>query len=88
MWATQYHRYGDPSVLQKDEVARPTLRRGEVLIETVSSGVSDIDLIYRSGRARAHGMGFPKQPGFDVLGIVRESVMSQDFGDSSVSGHG
>lgn len=73
MWAIQYHRYGDPSVLQRDEVPMPALRRGEVLIETVSSGVSDIDLMYRSGRVRMHGMGFPKQPGFDVLGVIRET---------------
>lgn len=73
MWAVQYRRYGDPSVLQRDEVPLPTLRPGEVLIETVSSGVSDIDLMYRSGRLRMHGVGFPKQPGFDVLGVVRDT---------------
>lgn len=73
MWAIQYHRYGDPSVLRREDVPRPTLRRDEVLIETISSGVSLIDLMYRSGRLRLHGVGFPKQPGFDALGIVRES---------------
>jgi len=73
MWAIQYHRYGDPSVLQRDEVCLPSLRPGEVLIETVSSGVSDIDLMYRSGRLRMHGVGFPKQPGFDVLGVIRDT---------------
>ncbi|WP_454294763.1 zinc-binding dehydrogenase [Salana multivorans] len=60
-------------MLQRDEVPVPTLRPGEVLIETVSSGVSDIDLMYRSGRLRMHGVGFPKQPGFDVLGVVRDT---------------
>lgn len=54
----------------------PVLRPGEVLIETVSSGVSDIDLMYRSGRLRTHGMGFPKQPGSDVLGVIRDTRSS------------
>lgn len=53
--------------------AAPVLRPGEVLLETVAGGVSLIDLLYRSGRVRLHGAGFPKQPGFDALGIVRES---------------
>jgi len=26
--------------------------------------------MYRSGKLRMHGVGFPKQTGFDVLGIV------------------
>lgn len=73
MWAVQYHRYGGPSVLRRERVPRPVLRPGEVLLETVAGGVSLIDLLYRSGRVRLHGAGFPKQPGFDALGIVRES---------------
>ena len=73
MWAVQYHRYGGPSVLRRELVPRPVLRPGEVLLETVAGGVSLIDLLYRSGRVRLHGAGFPKQPGFDALGIVRES---------------
>lgn len=73
MWAMQYHRYGDETVLQREGVPLPALRRGEVLTETVSSGVSAIDALYRSGRVRAHGLRFPKQPGFDAVGIVRES---------------
>ena len=73
MWAVQYHRYGGPEVLQRDEVPLPALRPNEALIETVSSGVSAIDLMYRSGQLRVHGIGFPKQPGFDVLGVVRDS---------------
>ena len=73
MWAIQYHRYGDPSVLETEEVAVRKPKPGEVMVETVSSGVSAIDLMYRSGKLRMHGVGFPKQTGFDVLGIVRES---------------
>ena len=73
MWAVQYHRYGDPSVLETEDVAVRKPKPGEVMVETVSSGVSAIDLMYRSGKLRMHGVGFPKQTGFDVLGIVRES---------------
>lgn len=73
MWAMQYHMYGDPSVLRCEDVAPPMIRDGEVLVETISSGISQIDLLYRAGRVRTHGVGFPKQPGFDALGQVRES---------------
>lgn len=73
MWAMQYHAYGGPSVLRREEVPPPELKEGEVLVETVSSGISQIDLLYRSGTVRTHGVGFPKQPGFDALGRVRES---------------
>jgi len=73
MWAIQYHRYGDPLVLRREEIPAPALRDREVLVETVSSGVSLIDLIYRTGRVRLHGAGFPKQPGFDALGRVIQS---------------
>lgn len=73
MWAVQYHRYGDPSVLRREEIEPPELADGEVLVQTASSGVSAIDLLYRSGAVRMHGFGFPKQPGFDALGVVRAS---------------
>lgn len=73
MWAVQYHRYGNPEVMRLEQTEAPTLRTGEVLLETISSGVSGIDALYRSGQLRLHGVGFPKQPGFDALGIIRES---------------
>ena len=46
MWALQYHRYGDPSVLEAEELAIRKPKPGEVMVETVSSGVSAIDLMY------------------------------------------
>ena len=43
MWAVQYHRYGDPSVLKTEEVAVRKPKPGEVMVETVSSGVRQRD---------------------------------------------
>lgn len=73
MWAVVFHRYGGPGVLEMMEAPVPRLRPGEVLVRTASSGLSAVDLDYRSGAVRPHGLGFPKQTGFDALGQVVDS---------------
>ncbi len=73
MWAIQYHRYGGPEVLRLDTVPAPETPEHGVVIRTISSGVSAIDAYYRTGAVRAHGVGFPKRPGFDAFGRVVSS---------------
>lgn len=73
MWAWNYHRYGDPHVMRLESVPMPEPPRDGMVVETVSSGVSMIDALYRSGTVRLHGIGFPKRPGFDALGQVTAS---------------
>lgn len=72
MWAVQYHRHGSPDVLTVDEVPIPRLRSGQVLVGTVASGVSRIDAKFRRGRL-PHGLRFPKQTGFDAVGVVADA---------------
>ncbi len=73
MWAIEYDRYGPPEVLELRERRAPALREGQVLVRTLASGLSRIDCLYREGAMRLHGVGFPKQTGFDALGQVVES---------------
>ena len=69
MWAVQYRSSGGPEVLRLEEAPRPVLRPGQVLVRTLASGVSRIDVLYRRGRL-PHGVSFPKRTGFDAVGQV------------------
>lgn len=71
-WAVRFHRYGGPEVLVRDAV--PELRAGEreIRVRVTAVGVHRLDLLFRAGRVRLHGRGFPKGTGFDVVGVVDE----------------
>ncbi|RLP11558.1 quinone oxidoreductase family protein [Propionibacterium australiense] len=69
MWAVEYRRHGGPEVLEIIERPVPDLRRGQALVRVLASCVSRIDARYMHGRL-PHGIGFPKQVGFDAIGQV------------------
>lgn len=69
MWAVQYRSSGGPKVLRLEKAPRPVLRPGQVLVRTLASGVSRVDVLYRRGRL-PHGVSFPKRTGFDAVGQV------------------
>lgn len=69
MWAVQYRSSGGPEVLRLEKAPRPVLRPGQVLVRTLASGVSRVDVLYRRGRL-PHGVSFPKRTGFDAVGQV------------------
>ena len=50
MWAVQYRSSGGPKVLRLEKAPRPVLRPGQVLVRTLASGVSRVDVLYRRGR--------------------------------------
>ncbi len=66
---------GGPEVLQIQEVAQPTLKAGEILIEVFAAGVNRPDLAQREGK-------YPPPPGassilgLEVSGIVREIALA------------
>lgn len=73
MRAVRFHTYGDPSVLQVDEVPRPEPKPGEVLIRVRAAGVNPIDWKYRAGFLKAFvPLKLPSVPGLDVAGTVVE----------------
>nr|WP_306287282.1 hypothetical protein [Pseudomonas sp. MD195_PC81_125] len=53
MKAIRVYEYGNPEVLQLEEVADPVAGEGEVLIEVAGAGVNPIDWKVLSGAMKA-----------------------------------
>ena len=69
--AVRYHAYGDESVLQVDQVDRPTPTAGEVLLTVHAASINPIDTYVQAGAA---GTGdLPRTIGSDVAGVVTET---------------
>src|SRR3954471_24878510 len=71
MKSIRVHQFGDPSVLQLQEVPDPTPRPNQVLVRVRAIGVNPVDTYIRSGKYGPKP--FPFTPGNDAAGIV-ESV--------------
>jgi len=73
MKAAQINRYGDPSVIEINDVAKPSLQDGQVLVEVHASSLNPYDTAVRSGAAKArYPLDFPATLGGDIAGIVTE----------------
>jgi NADPH:quinone reductase len=71
MRAIRFHTYGDPSVLQLEEIAEPQPAAEEVLIEVHASSLNPADIGARTGLLRLiHARHLPHTPGYDVAGRV------------------
>jgi NADPH:quinone reductase-like Zn-dependent oxidoreductase len=71
MKAVRHHSYGGPEVLVFEEVPRPPVGAGEVLIRVHAAGVNPLDWKVRAGHAKTwlkHRL--PLIPGWDVSGVV------------------
>ncbi|ALQ02595.1 MULTISPECIES: NADP-dependent oxidoreductase [Pseudomonas] len=73
MKAVQYHAFGDPQVMQVEEVAAPVVASGEVLVRVKATSVNPVDWKVRSGAAAAI-VQFPMPiiPGGDLAGVVEQ----------------
>jgi NADPH:quinone reductase len=69
MKAIRVHSFGDPSVLQLDEVETPRPGRGEVLVRIKAIGINYMDIYARMGR---YGATLPFIPGAEASGTVEE----------------
>ncbi len=68
MKAIRIHAFGDPKVLQLEQVPDPVPAKGQVLVRAKAIGVNPVDTYIRGG-----GYGdrsFPFIPGFDAAGVV------------------
>lgn len=73
MYAARMQRFGDPEVLEIEEVAVPSLQPGEVLLEVLTTSVNGADLeIRRSGFDGYYEP--PRTLGIDVCGVVRAAA--------------
>lgn len=71
MRAIQFNTYGDSSVLQLKEIAKPTPKAQEVLIKVVATTVNPFDIKNRSGAMKDFvPITFPFIPGTDASGMV------------------
>jgi NADPH:quinone reductase-like Zn-dependent oxidoreductase len=71
MKAAVFHEYGGPEVLKYEEVPRPTLGPGEVIVKVHAVSLNAFDLMAREGRYRPN-RAFPHIPGSDFAGEVAE----------------
>ena len=71
MRAIRFHQTGDPTVLRLEEVQRPDLDDGEVLVDVAAAGVNHTDGQLRSGALPMPARG-PVIPGGEVAGTVVE----------------
>ncbi|QNK48874.1 zinc-dependent alcohol dehydrogenase family protein [Brevibacterium sp. PAMC23299] len=76
--------FGDPSVFQLEEVSKPDLKPGHVLIQVKASSVNPIDTKVRAGAVPAVAPEFPAVLHGDVAGLVSavgEGVTEFKVGD-------
>ncbi|MFS0892318.1 zinc-dependent alcohol dehydrogenase family protein [Peribacillus frigoritolerans] len=76
--------FGDPSVFQLEEVSKPELKPGHVLIQVKASSVNPIDTKVRAGAVPAVSPEFPAVLHGDVAGLVSavgEGVTEFKVGD-------
>lgn len=68
MQAIRVHQFGDPEVMQVEEVPTPSPGPGQVLVRVHASGVNPVDTYIRSG---SYGpVAMPYTPGKDAAGTV------------------
>ncbi len=87
MKAIVYQKYGSPDVLELQEVEKPTVADGEVLVQVHAASVNPLDWHFLRGtplvvRVMA-GLLRPKRkiPGLDVAGgLKRSAERSRSFG--------
>jgi NADPH:quinone reductase-like Zn-dependent oxidoreductase len=81
----QFSRYGDPEVLQVQEVPDPRPSPQDVLVEIKASTVNRLDLFQRSG-SRPVGQ-LPFTPGLDAAGIVLQDSNGFHAGEHVLTTH-
>jgi len=79
MQAVRIHRFGDPEVLQIEEVPTPQPGPGEVLVRVEAAGVVATDWLFRAGLMPGFlGLELPMTPGWDIAGVVETSGAGVD----------
>lgn len=68
MKAARVLRYGPPSVIEIDDVPRPSPRRGQLLVRVEAAGVGNWDALFREGKSKLEPL--PIILGSDISGTV------------------
>jgi NADPH:quinone reductase-like Zn-dependent oxidoreductase len=72
MKAAQISEYGDPSVITINDIAKPVVEDGKVLVEVVAASLNPFDTTVREGRAAKMIAALPVTLGGDIAGTVVE----------------
>jgi NADPH:quinone reductase-like Zn-dependent oxidoreductase len=88
MKAVRFHEYGGPEVLRYEDVDRPRLAAGQMLVRVAATSFNQVDASIRSGLLQqVFPVALPHIPGFDVAGTVAEigeGVAGWSVGDAVV----
>ena len=88
MKAMVIREYGEPSVMQPEDIPVPSLKQGEVLVRMYATSVNPFDLYRRSGAVKDQApIAFPGVVGVDVAGIIQalgDGVEEYSVGDSVI----
>jgi NADPH2:quinone reductase len=80
MRAIVVHEYGEPEVMQVEEVETPEPVDAQVLVKIEAAGVNPVDTYLRTG-IHAHAPALPYTPGKDGAGIVETASGRFKSGD-------
>ncbi len=73
MKAIYYSSYGGPEVLQYGETDAPVINKNKIVVQVKAVSINPLDYKIRSGGLKwLSGSKFPKIPGADFSGIVKE----------------
>ena len=73
MKAIQFHQFGNPQVLDYQEVSLPKISMNEVLVKVYAAGVNPKDCMVRKGKQILFsGSKFPQKLGHDLAGEIVE----------------
>lgn len=73
MRAIRAHEFGEPDVLQLDDIPVPEPANGEVLIKVYATSVNPVDWkIIKGGYQSKFPVNLPLTPGWDVSGVVEK----------------
>lgn len=88
MKAVRFHEYGDPDVLQVDEVEVPKPGKGQVRVRVAATSFNGVDANIRAGRMQSPmPLTLPHIPGLDVAGTVDalgDGVSGLQVGDAVI----
>lgn len=86
MRAIRFHDYGGPEQLRLEELPRPQVQPGMVLVRVKAAGVNPWDWKLRAGHMRQFiPVQFPAIPGIELAGVVEEigaGVTEFKYGDA------
>jgi NADPH:quinone reductase-like Zn-dependent oxidoreductase len=70
MKAVRIHSFGNPDVMQIEDIEAPRPEKGEVLIRVVAASVNPVDFKMRNGQFKLPGARMPLTLGRDVSGTI------------------